>query len=389
MYHQKEKRILLVTPTAKLTWNCRSKKYYESLGYVFTGVGTDLIVMAEDLLPTSHVKIHVACDRCGSEKHIAYRDYLKRKTENYYCNACANSLYGGETRRIQKLRGEITFKEYLESLYGEDAVNMYLSTKNDVDWGNISYRSTKTIWVKCVNTNEHPDYETSPERFARGDRCAVCGHKKRHPSISLAREMQNVFGNDYMNIWSDNNVRGPETYLKSDLDKVWFRCASGEHADYQRSVVASVLCGFECPSCREYSSVSKLATSVSDYINTKHHYKTLHENGCTIYPKNPLTGYHLRYDNEIAELGLIIEVHGSQHYKPCLFTEMAASCYNRSVEEEFAYQQWKDQYKKDYAIAHGYSYLEIPYWTEKDESYKTLIDDAISAAKLKLQSKGA
>jgi len=40
-------------------------------------------------------------------------------------------------------------------------------------------------------------------------------------------------------------------------------------------------------------------------------------------------------------------------------------------------QQLHDRYKKYIAYINGYQYLEIPYWTEKDESYKQLIDDKI------------
>lgn len=37
--------------------------------------------------------------------------------------------------------------------------------------------------------------------------------------------------------------------------------------------------------------------------------------------------------------------------------------------------QERDLFKKNYALNNNYFYLEIPYWTEKDESYKKLIDN--------------
>ena len=45
---------------------------------------------------------------------------------------------------------------------------------------------------------------------------------------------------------------------------------------------------------------------------------------------------------------------------------------------EIQYQKWKDQYKKDYAINQGYTYIEIPYWTILDESYKKILDNNIN-----------
>ena len=84
------------------------------------------------------------------------------------------------------------------------------------------------------------------------------------------------------------------------------------------------------------------------------------------------------FDNELVELKLIIEVHGQQHYEITGFTKLTAEHYGTTEDEELEYQKWKDKYKKDCALDNGYSYLEIPYWTEKDESYKTLIDNKIS-----------
>ena len=43
----------------------------------------------------------------------------------------------------------------------------------------------------------------------------------------------------------------------------------------------------------------------------------------------------------------------------------------------FQQRQFYDRYKKDFALNHNYFYLEIPYWTENDESYRDLIDNKI------------
>ena len=69
---------------------------------------------------------------------------------------------------------------------------------------------------------------------------------------------------------------------------------------------------------------------------------------------------------------------GEQHYN-------ADSGWNRKYaqknkltnEESLEDLQWRDEYKKQYALSKGYYYLAIPYWTESDESYKTLIDQKI------------
>ena len=84
------------------------------------------------------------------------------------------------------------------------------------------------------------------------------------------------------------------------------------------------------------------------------------------------------FDNEIKELKLIIEVHGLQHYQDCSWYKIMAEKKNCTSQDIFLQRQEYDLYKKAIAESDGYFYLEIPYWTENDESYKTLIDNKIT-----------
>ena len=70
---------------------------------------------------------------------------------------------------------------------------------------------------------------------------------------------------------------------------------------------------------------------------------------------------------------------GDHHYssKSGLIRRKAKK-YNIYSEQILADIQWRDEYKKQYALSQGYHYLAIPYWTEQDESYKTLIDNKIA-----------
>lgn len=97
---------------------------------------------------------------------------------------------------------------------------------------------------------------------------------------------------------------------------------------------------------------------------------------------NPLTGYQLPYDRELIinnTSKLLIEVNGKQHYEICLHTKTDAKERGVTPEEGFKLLQYRDGIKKNYAISNGYEFLIIPYWTEHDESYKTLIDDKIKS----------
>ena len=105
----------------------------------------------------------------------------------------------------------------------------------------------------------------------------------------------------------------------------------------------------------------------------------MHEYTCDLKPINPKTNYILPYDNQvvIGDNNLIIEVMGIQHYQVTGYIKFEAEKHGVTLEKELEELQWRDAYKKQYALSQGYHYLEIPYWTEHDGSYKTLIDDAI------------
>lgn len=48
---------------------------------------------------------------------------------------------------------------------------------------------------------------------------------------------------------------------------------------------------------------------------------------------------------------------------------------------KFDYRKELDEFKKEYAIKNGYSYLAIPYWEFKDDTWKRSIDDKIVSIK--------
>jgi hypothetical protein len=122
------------------------------------------------------------------------------------------------------------------------------------------------------------------------------------------------------------------------------------------------------------------------YISNKQNYTLVHEEKCSLKPINPITDRPLRYDNEIIELKIIIEVMGVQHYRISNFDKQNAKKRGMTTEEYFKYRQWIDEFKKQFVLDNGYFYLAIPYWTEETEEYKELIDNAIREQMIKLQT---
>ena len=122
-----------------------------------------------------------------------------------------------------------------------------------------------------------------------------------------------------------------------------------------------------------------MQTKVNKYLKSLN-YTYYNEYDCSLLGTNPKTGRRLPYDTEVVLYNgrrLIIEVMGGQHYDVCSWHKLIADKKGTTPEDELAYIQYKDELKRNYAIEQGYDYLAIPYWTEKDHSYKSLIDTKI------------
>lgn len=68
---------MLITKTVITKWNSKTKRYYESLGYVYTGKGTDLEVRVEDLPDGSVIDVEIMCDYCGCSFYRRWNHYIR------------------------------------------------------------------------------------------------------------------------------------------------------------------------------------------------------------------------------------------------------------------------------------------------------------------------
>lgn len=69
---------MLLTKEVKVKWNGRNKKHYESLGYVYTKMGDEFVVVVEHLPSRSHhTKVEVRCDYCGKIMLRSWLNYIE------------------------------------------------------------------------------------------------------------------------------------------------------------------------------------------------------------------------------------------------------------------------------------------------------------------------
>lgn len=356
------------------TWSKQNRKRYENLGYEFTNYGDILSFKVCDLSAGSHDKVNVSCDRCGKKLSVVYKDYISHQHEGkYYCTSCSAILYGIKQKSLNALNknNTISFAEWCIDNVDKDFLTKYWDEENNnLNPFDITYGSSKEVWLKCQDVDYHQSYKTSCYNFTiQGHRCQYCSSKKTHYKDSVGYKFPRV-----INIWSDKNKKTPYDYTPySNADVIW---VCDKHGEYNRKISCSTLKEFRCPYCVAESSDSIIETKTYDYLKSLG-YSVLREQECSLHCVNPKTNTPLRYDNEVVELRLIIEVNGMQHYKITNFHNLRANKVNTTPQSELEYQKWKDEYKKNYALDHGYFYLEIPYTAYENDEYKTMIDNKI------------
>lgn len=187
-------------------------------------------------------------------------------------------------------------------------------------------------------------------------------------------------------LWSDNNIYKVNECSYGSTIFIEWECENSLHENYSRTISGAIKCDFRCPSCVQERNESILQEKVRLYLLFLKSNFDSTLNIVREYDKdsliciNEFTNQKLPYDNEVFNdyFKLIIETQGIQHYEVTNFHVMKARRKGIVPEQELSYVQWKDEYKKQYALSQGYYYLAIPYWADNDsEDWKTLIDNKL------------
>lgn len=329
------------------------------------------------------------CEENNSE-WLEHWDYEKNKISPYEIDLCTGKgmyfkcergIHESEITRIADItHNGFTYRCRKCGSFGQwcvdnnllDLLDRWDDEKNKCDAYSVPFSSAKKWYFKC------PRGIHESESRILGNVIKQEGSRRCHQCSSFAQTIIDKYGEDYFKgIWSEKNTKNPYHLSRRCETKVWLNCTENpEHPPFYMNC-SNYNKGERCPVCRVVNTTSRLQNKVMKYISSNYNYTLLHENHCTLSPLNPFTGYCLRYDNEILELKIIIEVMGIQHYKITNFAQKAAEAKNMNPEEYFKYSQFVDEFKKQFVLENGYFYLDIPYWTEETEEYKELIDNAI------------
>lgn len=272
-----------------------------------------------------------------------------------------------------KKRYKISFKEWCKINGHEDILDLWDYDLNLVDPDDISFGSHQYFYFKCPN-GIHESYLKQLNRITSRPytiyECVKCN--------SFAYYMINSFGEDafdmYWNYELNKGIDPWELTYGSKID-IYLNCLDG-HKPFKTKPQKVSSYGIRCPECMAMSNTSSLHKKVVEYVNMLFENIT-YENDISLIPRNPKNNHTMPYDICIEDLKLIIEVHGLQHTNMTNWCDIKAKKNGTTPEEEFAYRQWKDEYKKQYALNNGYKYLAILHDAEAADKYKILIDNKI------------
>lgn len=310
---------------------------------------------------------------------ISPKDISFSSTKDFYFK-CHSGIHDSELKKITYLTNSkkikciqcSSFAQHVIDKYGISILNRVWHTDNNINPWKIAFKSNKQITL--LSYKRQKPYKTSPADF-----WCIKDIYEYEGNGNIKDE--NILGNKYpqcLSVWSNINLLTPYDYSYGVRDMCFWKCENNIHDEYTRNIHESVSANFKCPYCSQLKRTSDLQDKVYSYLVDELHYNTNTEFNCSIIPVNPITNRKLPFDNEVADLKLIIEVHGLQHYEVTGFSMLRAKQTGNTPEKEFEYRKQIDKYKKKYALENGYHYLEIPYWSEKDDIYKSLIDNKIN-----------
>ena len=174
----------LISKTTKIKWNGTIRKRYEDLGYIYTKMGDKFEVKVEDLTKGSGAIVKCICDNCNKElfwSYSKYNEYVKEDGKTY-CNKCSIKLFGRTKKNKTRVQNSKSLGEYIVEKNGEKFLQKAWSDKNGFSPFEITYKSGKICWWKCLE-GIHEDYQRTCHNSTAYDyRCPECS-KERNESF--------------------------------------------------------------------------------------------------------------------------------------------------------------------------------------------------------------
>ena len=238
------------------------------------------------------------------------------------------------------IKYEDTIAYYIEVELGLNIDEIWDWKKNNdlnINPYNLTYGSSKKIWIKCQNKKYHGSYEVACKHFHNGSGCPYCFHI--HGKVHYFDSLGFLYHNIAKMIVEDrrNNLTYMDTYSICPLSekRYYYKCLKCEK--YSDKAVQLNILVKNLTSCKFCSDGISIPNKFMGNI-----LKQLNEEFITELSSKEFSGKnYFYYDFYLPKHKMIIEMNGLQHYEECSLTK-------RSLFEE----QWNDLFK--YKCAKNY-----------------------------------
>lgn len=274
---------------------------------VFNLVGDEYTFL--DSYIDSRTEIRVKHNICGNSYAVKPSNFLNGR-RCPYCNGNAK-------------KSDHQFKQEVKNLVGDEYtfLDTYVNKRTKI---RVKHNKCGTI------------YKVAPSNFLKGARCWNCFIKreqraKKKTNYQFKHDIYNLVGNEYefLDIYIDSKTK--------------IRVKHNKCGNVYRVAPHHFIEGHRCPYCTNSKGediINKILKSLG--INYKYQ-KTFDDLKDTQL---------LSYDFYIPDQNILIEYQGIQHYEPIDYF---------GGNGMFEYQQKHDKMKADYAKAHNYKLIAVPY----------------------------
>lgn len=310
----------------EVVWSNKTKKWFESKGYLFTSYRDKFLVKAKDLPDGSGKKVKVICDYCGNEYEMTYYDYNKRKDKTKdVCGQKCRALKQYENSKEKRANYQFDKVREICSMYDYEL----LTTEEDF--------TTSQMDVKFI-CKKHGVQSMMLDNLSRGHKCICCSYEERGNNLRHSVE----YVKSIIEGRNNNKLLNYEDYSGSNVHNLKIECGScgnvymTSFSDYTNNEQ------IRCKSCANKESIGerRIREFLSNNEINFEQEKTFED--CRNIHRLPFDFYLPKYN-------LIIEFDGQHH-----FYETGRGNYESTKKH--------DEIKNHYCKDHNINLLRIPYW---------------------------
>ena len=318
-----------------MAWMANVKKYYESLGYIYTKYGDKFLVNVKDLNVCSGKKVIVICDKCGCEYQTSYNSYNKimNTKGRTLCTKCVNNI----SHEKMNIKNRQKTLERINKIC-EDNNYILLTDTNEIKFLKGAY-----IKIKCPI---HGEVEACLLNFLNKKRCPKCGIQKRDECLrnnvdNVERIINSVNGNILLNKNEYKNAHELNLKIKCGICGKMF--VTSLH-NYKKGYIKCKECSFR---------ISNGELFIKKYLeNNNIHYKQEY------WFKDCRNIKPLRFDFYLPDHNIAIEFDGRQHYDENPYKYYGI----KEAKKKLKSLKNRDNIKTKYCKDNSIKLIRIPYW---------------------------